>query len=107
MRDLSLRSDHECPDAAIDRAIAELARQRFCGLCRCFFHSCNVASLDLIPQRGALAVSDRHIASRCGPAAAIHGVCRYGRKTRRTQVRTDAIDVMVPMGHACQETRRI
>src|SRR5262245_6312945 len=99
--------DYKCPDAAIDGAIPETARQGFSRL-RCgLFHSRGTARLDLISQWGTLTIGDGRIASRWRLASGTHCVHRYICKSCSLQIGANPIDIVVAMRGARQETRRI
>src|SRR5262249_40869431 len=97
----------ECPNAAIDGAIPEPARQGLSSLRRGLFHARGTARLDLISQWGTLTVGDRRIAGRWCLASSIHGVHRYIRKSCSVQVGANFIGIVVAMRGARQKTRRI
>src|SRR5262245_6728165 len=101
------RSDHEGTNTAVDGAAPKPLRQGLGGMCRRVLETRGVTRLDFIPQRSSLAIGDRRIARRGGPAAGIHRIDRHVREPGGAQLLANALHVMVTVRRARHEAGRI
>src|SRR6516225_4042205 len=99
--------DHVRPDAAFDRSLAKSTLEGFGCRFRGRFQARSITGLDFAPQRSALTVGNRRIARRRRPALAIDGLDGNLFKSRRHELRADFFHIVIAMGDAGHEARRV